>query len=65
MEELTEQALDRSKILKDFFKTKAELLEATERLVQLTQENTRLQSELDEKQVVVQNLFSYISTMRS
>ena len=65
MENMSEQSTARAKLLDDFVKARAELKEANELLEKLTEENERLQTELVEKQVVVQNLFSYISNLKS
>lgn len=60
MTDITELNRERQRLMQDFLQVKAELARTREEMQRLRRENAVLNSEIEEREIAFQNLFSYV-----
>lgn len=60
MADITQLNLERQRLMQDFLQVKSELARTREELERLKRENDVLNTELEEREIAFQNLFSFV-----
>lgn len=60
MADITELQYERQRLMQDFLQVKADLARAREEMEKLRKENAVLSTELEEREIAFENLFSYV-----
>lgn len=60
MADITELQHERQRLMQDFLQVKADLARAREEMEKLRKENAQLSTELEEREIAFENLFSYV-----
>ncbi len=65
MADISELQHERQRLMQDFLQVKADLARAREEMEKLRKENAVLSTELEEREIAFENLFSYVQASES